>query len=180
MLNPMTTAFVTDIHVTNGLQEPITVTPVGTVGAEGRRAPLPVYCSRFPAIPSRRAGGFAVEPGQTRTILYDWDDINLSEIVIGLADGTSRQLPVDPEPTKNQHRQPTTNRFVIDSMTELEVVPANVALAAAQAQQPGRTWLILLPLLLPWLPFYGLLKAYRRSQATSASANARHPPEDSP
>lgn len=168
MVNPMATAFVTDIHVTNRSLEPITVTPVGTLGPEGHRAPLPVYISRFPALPSGQSGGFVVEPGQTRAILYDWDDINLSEIVLDLADGTSRQLLVDPEPTENQYRQPTTNRFVIDDVSLLAVVPANVAAAAARARQPTHLWRIVLPMLLPWLTFYFLLKVYRRGLVRSA------------
>lgn len=170
MVNPMVTAFVTDIHVTNRSSQPITVTPVGTIGSEGRRAPLPIYVSRFPAIPSNRSGGFVVEPGQTRELLYDWDDINLSEIVVSLADSTSRQLVVDTEPTKNQYRQPTTNRFVIDDLSRLVAVPENVAAATARAQRPTRLWLKVLPLLLPWFTFYYLLKAYRRHRPGGIAA----------
>jgi hypothetical protein len=170
MVNPMQTAFVTDIHVTNRLSEPITVTPVGTIGPEGRRAPLPIYVSRFPAIPSGDSGGFVVGPGQTREILYDWDDINLSEIVVRPPDGTSRQLVVDPEPTKNQYRQPTTKQFVIDDLSTLVPVPESVAAATARAQQSNGLWLKVMPLLIPWFTFCWLLKAYRRRAPSGGTA----------
>jgi hypothetical protein len=173
-INPLVAAFVTDIHVTNQSGQPITVTPIGTMGAEGHRYPLPVYISRFPAIAASRCGGFAVEPGATRVILYDWDDTNLSEIVVDFADGTSRQWVVDPEPTKNQYRPPATNRFVIDAAAELEVVPANVAAAAAQARQPSRQWLVVFLLLLPCLTFYYLLQAYRRRCLFDRSGGSYH------
>src|SRR5688572_1111628 len=93
--NPMQIGFITDIHITNALGEAITVTPVGAVGREGHRAGLPIFRSRSPAIASDVHGGFVIQPGQTIEVLYDWDDINLSELVIEFADGTARQLVVD-------------------------------------------------------------------------------------
>jgi hypothetical protein len=42
MVNPMTAAFVTDSYVSNQSGGRILVTPIGTVGPEERRAPLPV------------------------------------------------------------------------------------------------------------------------------------------
>lgn len=177
MVNPMATAFITDIHITNQSPEPITITPIGTIGPEGRRAPLPIYTSRLPAIPAGRRGGFQVEPGQTLPILYDWDDINLSEIVIERADGTQQQLLIDPEPTKNQYHPPTTNRFTINDLAQLDAAPPHVTAAAAQAQQPKRPWPLALLLLLPWLTFYPLFKAYRRHTPPSATATPRQAPD---
>lgn len=174
MINPVAMAFVTEIHITNGLSEAISITPVGTTGPEGRRVPLPVYVSRVPAIPSERFGAFVVEPGQTRKLLYDWDDINVSEIVVTLADGSSRQMVVDTESTKDQYRLPTTNRFIIQDMSHLSDVPEGVAAAVTRGQQPTRLWLKVLPLLLPWFTFYYLLKAYRR-RVPSMAAVANHP-----
>lgn len=172
-VNPMTMTFVTDIHVTNGSGVPIIVTPVGTIGPDGRRTALPIYSSRLPAIPASRSGGFAVSPGQTLDLLYDWDDVNFSEIVVVLGDGSARQLVVDPRPTVGQYRPPTTNRFTIGDPSRLPPVPPDVAAAAARAQRPQWHWFAILPLFLPWLTFYLLLRGYRRRQTAGGPVVTR-------
>src|SRR5690606_29896183 len=119
--------------VTNATGETISVTPIGAWGPEGRRAPLPMFARRVPAVPSRKSGDFAVEPGQSIQLLYDWDDINLSEIVVRFSDGEVRQLVVDHEPTKDQYREPAANEFTIDDRSRLEAIPDDVRAAAARA-----------------------------------------------
>src|SRR4051812_11394635 len=74
--------FITDFVVENRTKKVILVTPVGTVGAEGIKAPLPVKLLAFPPLPALRCGTYRLVPGESVRIQYDMDDINFSEIVV--------------------------------------------------------------------------------------------------
>ena len=150
--NPFQTAFITDIHITNNTNHPIQITPIGTMGAAGRRGPLPVYRSANPAYRSEKRGGFPVPAnGGTIEVLYNWDDINLSEIVIEYHTGQLTQLVVDPNPTQNQYHPPAVNTFTIDDQTVLTPVPSNIAAAYRAAQSTSNRWWMASLLYLPWI-----------------------------
>ena len=176
--NPMLGAFITDIHVRNETAEPISVTPIGTVGPAGLRSPLPVYKRQFPAFDSPQRGGFLVPPSQSIVVYYDWDDINLSEIVIEDASGQLHQMVVDPNPTQNQYRQPSVNSFVIDGLATLDPVPPAVFIAFQEAQNPVYLWPVVSALLIPWLTFGLLLWAYRRRRPNQSLQLAGRPSRD--
>jgi hypothetical protein len=163
-INPMSAAFVTDIHITNATDIPIKVTPIGAIDPQGTRRPLPVIMFRFPVLNSDRRGGFDVRPGETIEILYDHDDHNLAELVIELPDGRWRQLVLDAAPTTGQFRTLPVNRFTIASIDQLEDVPSNVMTATREAQQPQRLWLRYGPFLFALFTFKPLLRAYRESR----------------
>ena len=152
------TAFIADFTIENRTGQAITVTPVGTVGKEGKRAPLPTVMGASLSLPAIRAGGFPLAPGRSLALLYDMDDINFSEIVIEDGQGRRYQFIVNPEPTTNQYHAPRERQFVIGDLQRLGRVEPGVAEAAQQAQ--GIQWgaLIMNALLIaPWL-VYGALR----------------------
>lgn len=151
-------AFVVSFTITNRTAQTIVVTPVGTFGPEGPRAPLPTVMFAFPALPALRAGGFRLAPDESVTIRYDMDDINFSEIVVEDVQGQHRQLVVNPHPTTNQYHAPRQRQFDITDLNSLDQVNPQVSAAARRAQGWQRASLVMNMLLIaPWLA-YGLLR----------------------
>lgn len=151
-------AFIADFTIENRTAQTISVTPVGTVGREGAKSPLPTVMFKSPPLSALRAGGFRLAPGKSVTVLYDWDDINFSEIVVEDGQGQQYQLVVNPMPTTNQYHAPRQRQFVIDDLTRLAQVDPDVSAAARRAQgyQSGAIYMNLL-LIGPWL-VYGVLR----------------------
>ncbi|MEM6333783.1 MAG: hypothetical protein AAF823_10645 [Planctomycetota bacterium] len=160
--NPIQIAFITTISITNATDDDLWVTPIGAVGPQGRRVPLPIFTQQSPAYVSRARGDFPVAPGNTIDILYDWDDVNLAEIVVANAAGGLRQIVADPHPEINQYRQPQPNTFTIADFDALDPVPPNTLAAYHDAQQPFSLVGRLLPFAAPWLTFIPLLLTYLR------------------
>ena len=143
-------AFLATFTVENGLKQSIWVTPVGTVGPNGSRHPLPVSRYFVVAIPSNVRGGYELQPNETVTITYDMDDINFSEIVVEDGSGAIGQLVVNANPTANQYHAPKTKHFVVQ-YNSLIPIPAAVLNAAKRARQRSHTATVLVSILVvPW------------------------------
>jgi len=143
-------AFLSTFTVENGLERPVWITPVGTVGPDGWRSPLPVSHRFVAAIPAAVCGGYELQPNEIRSITYDMDDINFSEIVVEDATGMIGQLIVNPDPTASQYRAPTTKHFLLKA-DALVPVPAAVSIAARRAQQRSNLPIVFVSILvLPW------------------------------
>ena len=127
-------AFLTTFTVENRLDRPVFVTPLGASGPAGERHPLPVSHDLIIAVPSAARGGYEVPPGGAVAITYDWDDINLSEIVVEDRGGVVGCLIADPDPTVNQYRPPPADRYLIRSDV-LVPVPAAVVSAARRGRE---------------------------------------------
>jgi len=157
-------AFVAKFTVENQTDEPIAVTPVGTVGQQGTREALPVYMWPLPPIWSSHRGGFEILPGESIDIIYDMDDINFSEIVVHSRNGEIGQVVVNPDPTRDQYHAPAQKHFVIDDLDSLAPVPRYVSDAARKAQLPtSAPWIIFSVLLAPWVLFIVLSRLNRWS-----------------
>ncbi|MCK4871903.1 MAG: hypothetical protein KAS72_04170 [Phycisphaerales bacterium] len=171
-INPMQIGFITDITIANRTEETIKVTPIGATGREAKRQPLPIYATRAPATCSRQLGGFIVEPGEATVILYDWDDVNFSEIVVETESGDLFQLMVDPTPEKNQYHAPTVKSFVISDLGALSPISAEVLPAYEEAKDEfslwrsyySLMWPILVLAAVPWSVFIFLLVRRRTWQ----------------
>lgn len=162
-------AFVTDFTVENHTGGNIAVTPVGTIGKEGRKAPLPV--KMLLVLPAIHAGGFRLGPGEAITIRYDMDDINFSEIVVDDDKGQHLQLITDPNPTTKQYHRPLQRLYVIDDLAQLNVVTPAVARAAqaSHGQWSLAAWEMSI-LFGPWLIFSALKLALRRFERRPVAA----------
>ncbi len=144
-------AFLTSVTVQNGLEHSISVTPVGAVGVDGTRYPLPVCHNFIISVPSAVRGGYVLRPNESVTITYDMDDINFSEIVVDDITGTIGQLIVNANPVADQYRAPKENHFLV-KRDALVAVPMVVLSAAKDAQKPTYGASILLSVLvLPWI-----------------------------
>ena len=126
MLNPMQATFITGFTIENRTSHSLLVTPVGTVGQKGHRSLLPVYLCTFPAIPVIQRRDFPVAAGGSIDILYDWDDINLSEILVVDEAGGRYEMVVDPMPTKHQYHPPKNDRLVIQDLKGLGMTSSSV------------------------------------------------------
>jgi hypothetical protein len=170
LFNPMVLAFQYEFEVANKSEEPIEITPIGTIGREGIKAILPQYLSRLPAWPALRQGAFALDPGSSVKVLYDWDDINFSEILIRTSSGAYRQLVVDPDPTESQYHPPVAERYVVPSLAQLPEAPRTVIEAAAVCPFDYWGWSLLFSGVVPLL----LLVAWR---VVRIDAQPHNPPD---
>jgi hypothetical protein len=171
-VNPMQLTFITGFTVENRTESTIYVTPVGTVGAEGHRLPLPMAIWKAPWVPASQRGRFPVRSGETITLYYDWDDINFSELVVEAGDGELRQLVINTEPTANQYTVPRVTDFVIDDLDRLGPIDPRVREAHVAAQQPVRWWPIVTATATPAVTFVLLRRWYRRLKAAKAARHA--------
>jgi hypothetical protein len=146
-------AFVVDFVVENQTAETVWITPIGAVGDEGFRVPLPIQLTRTPlALPAFRYGDFRLLPGESVRILYDFDDVNFSEVVIRDSQGRWTQLIADPNPTVNRYHAPLQKRFVITDHPRLDEATqaAREAVARTHARS-SRSGVIYLFLFGPWV-----------------------------
>jgi len=174
-VNPMRQAFIIEFTVENRSESNVYVTPIGTVGPEGHRRPLPMELGKAAWAPASQRGRFPVRRGETITLYYDWDDINFSELVVETENGELRQLVVNPEPTLNQYIVPKVTDFVIDDLSRLEAVDHDVREAHAAAQQPASRWPIGVWTGVPALTFLALWWWYRRLTAAETVRKAAIP-----
>lgn len=126
--------------VINETDVPIVFTPVGSVGLKADKRTLPIQRPFFlpNAIMLPKRGGFTLEPGGSKELIYDMDDINFSEIVVVDASGIRGQIVVNPKPGKNRYHAPGQKRFVVSDLDSLENVPEEVtAVALAAMEQMG-------------------------------------------
>jgi len=169
--NPLLLAFLQDFTIENQLREIIFVTPIGATNKQGKRAVLPLYESADPpATRVNQTTRILISPNESKTLYYDWDDINFSEILIE-TENWKKVLIVDSEPTKNQFRVPSKIRFVIDDK-EHYVEPSPEILAGFERANSLRRYLS--SFLASFLAFWGFInpfiiaisyKAINRSEA---------------
>jgi hypothetical protein len=113
-------AFVVDFIVENRTTETIWITPIGARGEGGLRGLLPLKLAGAPFhLPALRYTDFRLEPGETVTIHYDHDDVNLAEIVVRDAQGRWKQFIVDPRPAADRYHAPRQRRFDIAELDQL-------------------------------------------------------------
>lgn len=124
----MQLAFITSFSVQNDTPNALRMTPIGSYGREASKVykgPLPTYSLPIPAVPGLRQGNFHIRPGETAFIFYDWDDIQLSELVIETPSKSLRQMVVDTCPADHYY-SPRTDTFVVSSIDSLPEVSAEV------------------------------------------------------
>lgn len=165
-INPMMLIFLYRFEVANQSGATIWITPIGAVGGAGNRYVLPQFVGEALAFPSIRQGQFRLATGESLEIVYDWDDINFSELLVRDAGGEYRALVVDAAPTLYQYRPPSSDVFVIPELSTLPHAPRAVVEAAGNAYD----WLVvkwLAPGLFPvvLLLAWGLLRIRRVSRS---------------
>ncbi len=138
--SPIGVAFKTHFTVYNGTLQDLEVTPIGAVGTDGERYTLPLLRDTEGYVREQKTSRFLLPTHGIVTFLYDWDDINLSELIVHLPGG-DRVLVLDLHPTENQYHPPLSDRFEINDISEL--VPAGPKHAAALDRRPmiGPFWL---------------------------------------
>ncbi len=146
-LNPMAAAFKVEFTVENHLDEEIHVLPVGVVDREGTRAVLPVLHSSPLYLPRLWNREFRIPAGGSQEVSYDYDDIQISELVVRRASGAMMYV-VDPDPIKGQFYPPASRSFGIDTVS---LVPVSLGVAAVHKREPllSANYLIACALLAP-------------------------------
>jgi len=168
-VNPMQAAFISEFKIENRTRVPIRVTPVGTRN-DGSKHVLPQFSRIFPAIPASDSRDLQIDAGKIRSIYYDWDDINFSEIAIRDAVGTLRTLVVDPAPPTTSYYANKHNLYSIENLSALPM--ATFAVVAAVAPRPSSFSLwpfaiigLMAPLVFRWL--WRRLRALQLASKTS-------------
>ena len=86
--NPMLLMFLEDFEVVNESGQRVTVTPIGPWDSTDEWSPLPQYTSEdAPARPVSGSGAVTLAPGESRSIIYDWDDIAFRALLVQATDG---------------------------------------------------------------------------------------------
>ena len=165
ILNPMGAIFVTSFTVENKSAETLKITPVGTIGKT--KALLPTFSRWIPFLPAIKNRNFNLKPGQSVRIIYDWDDINFSEIAVDTKDGKYYQVVVDKTPTENQYHR-TSGCFIIPSRSKMEPIQPDV-LAALQLPNRFFTRFLIITVLgiTPPILLIRLVHVYRRDKKES-------------
>ena len=120
--NPMQVGFLTTFVVQNDSGQQIDVWPLGAPGPFEPRV-LPLFITRFPALPDPSSGRFRIPPGGTATIRYDWDDTNFTELLIRSADGRYKRMPVDTDREPGCCSPPGSDVYVVPRMEVLMNAP---------------------------------------------------------
>lgn len=128
--------------VSNNSVEPVWITPLGAVHDDNRRRVLPMInpTSRF--IPFAKRSRFRLEPGAGVRLVYDYDDIQFTDILVETTAGPSRELAVGSLRRDGQYSPPQRSSFVIPTLTRLPVARPEVSGYAAGA--PRNQWIYFL------------------------------------
>jgi hypothetical protein len=147
-VSPARWPFIASFEVRNATAEDLRLTPVG-LWSPRDKAVLRQYALAVPAIPAFRSVDIPVAAGETVTIRFDVDDIQLSELVWRRADGSLRVQVVDPEAGASCCDLPRQGLFVLGSVEGLPRPDPRAE--QAMAEYPSM-WLFLAPLPLVLLP----------------------------
>ncbi len=149
-VNPLQTIFVGEFGVQNKSGEPLRFWVAGK-HESGNLHLLPLFATAFPALPSLRTGGFKLADGRSARIVYDWDDIDFSVIVVERGSGEFRAVDVDTEKRgRDCCRPPSGHAYAIPSVDTLRVAsPAEVAVLTEDASFGLRLALVLTCPLIP-------------------------------
>lgn len=128
----------TSFSVRNATAETIEFTPVAAWHPDWRRAPVPLVISDNILLPAWQYGRFALGPGESITLRYDWDNCQLSEIVVYAGAGRPRVLTTRAELGGLPVVAEVNGAYQVSNVDELpEVRPP--ALDGATAAE-GRAW----------------------------------------
>lgn len=151
LLNPYAIALSAEFSVTNGLPEPIEVTPMGVVRmatGEFHWQVVPQLAVRFLAAPPRRQVAIQVPPGHTVAIRGNFDDISLAAIAVDTASQPGQVLMIDEKAAIGGCCYAPTRRQILVSKESLRQGSRNLADTIAKAKATDRT--------LRWYSFVGL------------------------
>ncbi len=140
MFNPMPRAFLTSFTVVNQSQETIDVTPIGTIGTEGRRRILPLSSQDKRSLNLTGPFEIRLHPKGEHQFTYDWDDINFSELAVRDGRGEWYQLVTDPNPAKNENSPPKKKSFAIPPLSQLSKATNDVIAAAKSPRGQSSGW----------------------------------------
>ena len=82
LLNFIVSSWITEFKVTNQTTKKIEITPIGKWHGNGRLGSLPQYYRKIIVWPAFVQTNLALKPMETKTVFYDWDDINMTGFVI--------------------------------------------------------------------------------------------------
>jgi hypothetical protein len=141
LVNPLESAFVDSARLQNKTSRVIRVTPLGRVGNEPRVLPQS-YWAR-PPVPVLFPSRHRAMPGEQLTVVYDGDDIQMSELVIETANSPARVLSDHPSSEKS-------SLYVLEDLSALPLAPPST-LGAVGSGPDLLAWGGLLGFLVPLL-----------------------------
>jgi hypothetical protein len=143
------------------------LTPLGT-SRGGDKYGLPIYVTRFPALPSFRTGDFLVRPGEVRRIIYDADDARLSEFVVRSASVPNGLFVL----ARSRAIDAAGREYRISDLNALPLAAPEISLAAGQARWD---WALVQMLAVAIVPV-AFFVAYRRTASRRGIEAGAGPP----
>lgn len=123
-LNPLQVGFIEGFEVVNDSGETVSVTPIGVWERTGEYGPLPLYRSKFPAIPQLRGPAQRqLAPNTSCRFLYDCDDINFRHILVQTTAGDVFIVDSDKRGSLNACYGPQRSRYRVPPLAELARAP---------------------------------------------------------
>lgn len=135
-VNPLSVMFLHSFSIENQTDKEIIVSPIGAVGSEGVRHPLPISSSKRFHVISVKNGNFPIPAKTAREFTYDWDDIQFSEILTRRKNGDWKVMKTGLHPTRRQYRMPEKTLFEISDLDELPNAN-DIHLEAISGKSPG-------------------------------------------
>ncbi len=142
-------SFHVSFAIENGTDQVIMVTPVGTWG-RNNLAVLPQFDSRVYFFPPPKNRDYILRPGEKKTILYDWDDINFSHIYIRTAGGIEKQMVVNPKPVVYSEKYggflyfpPEKDVYVIENIDSLPGADAELSGVVKRKEGLDLYWILI-------------------------------------
>lgn len=171
-VNPFQTMFIAEFHVLNASGEPLRVWPAGRHQSTNRLLLLPQFMTKLPAFPSFRSGVLAIPDGGSSRVLYDWDDVGFSVLVVQRASGDVRVVDVDPERRGLECcRPPVTTSYTIPTIDDLRPPSAEeVRVTTETLVDQRRVALILAGPLVPGGMFWWSRRRRRREGEATRTA----------
>ena len=110
---------------------------------------------------------FQLQPNSSRTFIYDWDDIQFSEILVRRPTGSYHFLATGLDPVEGQYSRPEEDRFIIAYPDALPAAGEDMLLALPG--NSGRVWTIYILAGLGMLsPFFFTLARKKKAKTQQA------------
>ena len=164
MFVPMQRAFFQEFQVANQSGEVVWVTPIGVTDRVDTtaRSVLPLFQSKSPSIPAFRTQNLVLLPGQKRWFLYNWDDIQFSEIVVVNQHGVTNQVVVDSNPTRHMFSKVDKKIIQIPNLSRLSMAKPYAMVAITSIDRAIIKWIVVFLGFVSLFLIKPLLKACRK------------------
>jgi hypothetical protein len=159
--NPTQAELLSTFKVVNQTGQTVRITPIGTL-ASGENAVLPQFIQvAFFTLPALYEENLEVKMGESRDICYDWHATNFVAVLVGLSNGSYRELVVDAKPLTKGHSPNQREYYTLPPFNEMPL--ASNSMVQVLDQRRSFWWYVTLALVLLLLP-WPMRRAYEKTR----------------